>query len=163
MPRRFVFIALLPLAACVVQPAPYYPPGYAYPGAYPAPGYVYSGEGYTYIDGYPAMVVGGETLFLLQLGGAWGYYDRERNWHHAPPRMSERLRVDHPQGLPPRSQHQTPGGVNHMPDPRPAGRPQPGAGQQQYPGHPAAQQPRQQPPQQQHQQRRNCEPSRPNC
>ena len=178
--RRLIpCLALLPLAACVTDP-------YGYPsyGA-PAPAYGYPGPApYAYSDGYPTMVYGGETVFLIQGGGGWGFYDRERHWHEAPSHVAQRLHEAHPHGLPPRAEHQGWGGGQ---PPRPehqgwgGGQPprpehqgwgggQPAAQQSGYRPPPAAAMPQQQPrqpayqqpqQQQQHQERRECDQRHP--
>jgi hypothetical protein len=104
-------LALLPLAGCVADP--YYQGGYA-GGYYGTPAYGYP-QTYGYTDGYPTMVYGGETVVLIPGGGGWGWYDRERHWHSAPPHIEHRLREAHPQGLPPRPEH---GGWGGSPQPR---------------------------------------------
>ena len=74
-------------------PGGYAPPGYAPPG-YAPPGYdPYAGTypGYSYNGGAPTIIEGGMTAPLVLFGGEWGYYDRDRHWHHAPDRVSRDL------------------------------------------------------------------------
>lgn len=169
--RMIPCLALLPLAACVAEP-------YGYPnyGA-PAPAYGYPAPPpYAYSDGYPTMVYGGETVFLIEGGGGWGFYDRERHWHEAPPNVAQRLREAHPQGLPARPEHQGwSGGQPPRPEHQGSGGGQPAAPQGGYRPAPAPapaaampqyqpqRQPAYQPQQQQHQreQRRDCDQHHP--
>jgi len=99
-------VALLPLSACVVPPAPvgygygYPPPGYSQPGyapaGYPAGEFAYSG--YSYNDGSPTLYVEGSTLPLIFYGGAWGYWGREGGWHRAPEGIDRHLSQRFPGG-----------------------------------------------------------------
>ncbi len=131
--RRELWIvaALLLLSGCDVPQdggygydQPSYSPGGYFPGGYPQPGYMqpgYSGAypGYSYNDGAPIIVDGGMTAPLVQFGGQWGYYDRDRHWHHAPDRVSRDLDAHRGNGA----------GQFHPNDiPRGAPIPQPGPG-----------------------------------
>lgn len=78
-------------------------PGY---GSGPPPGGPYAGpDGLSYVEGVPVGAFEGEQVPLVFVGGlgGWGYYDRERGWHGAPPELRERLERAHPggRGLPP--------------------------------------------------------------
>lgn len=86
------------------------PPVYGYLGggspADPGPGQPIVGpDGLTYVDGVPIGLLEGEAVPLLFVGeqGGWGYYDRGRQWHDAPPDVRDRLERSHPggRGLPP--------------------------------------------------------------
>ncbi len=85
--------------------APGQPPGQAIVGP----------DGLTYVDGVPVGLIQDEAVALLFVGvlGGWGYYDRGRQWHEAPPEMRDRLERLHPggRGLPP------PGVARRRPDP----------------------------------------------
>jgi hypothetical protein len=99
--RLAVAALLLPLAGCVVPPAPA-PYPYAQPG-YPAP--VPYGQqdlaypGYAYNDGSPTLVVEGVTWPLIFYGGGWGYWDGYHRWHGAPGPVGAWLSGRHPGGV----------------------------------------------------------------
>jgi len=98
---------LIPLAGCVVAPAPVAPyggPGYpgGYPGGNPPGGYpgadaVY--PGYAYNDGSPTLIVEGVTWPLVFWGGGWGYWDYYHRWHGAPPAVWRHLEGRMPGGV----------------------------------------------------------------
>jgi hypothetical protein len=137
---------LLPLSGCYVPPADqgygyapaeYYPPGYPGGGYGPAP-YQSAPDiypGYSYNDGQPTYLDGGMAVPLVLFGGQWGYYDRERRWHHAPDRISRDLEA-----------HRAGGGhfhTNSVPRGEPGFQPRPG----QPGGFRPPEQPRSPPPQ----------------
>jgi len=68
------------------------------PAAYPAvPGD--GAAGVSYIGGAPAVVIGGETVFLAYAGVAgWGYYDHGHQWHPAPDQFRAHMDRFHPAG-----------------------------------------------------------------
>lgn len=76
------------------QAPPPYDPYAAPPGQYIGP------DGLTYLDGAPYAVFGGEQVAVIYDPGfgGWGYFDRERHFHGAPPEFRERMERFHPGG-----------------------------------------------------------------
>ena len=139
MCRGLVLAALLlPLSGCYMPPQnvgydyaqPGYPAGAGYGYAQPAygqPGYGPSGDdadiypGYSDNDGAPSYFVDGAAMPLILLGGGWGYYDSQRDFHRAPDAISRHLERQRASGAAFRPRD---GGY---PQERPEGRPSPGA------------------------------------
>ncbi len=119
-----IIAMLLPLAGCVVEPAPSpYGNPYGYGGT-PAPAYgddsgVYSG--YYYNEGSPYMVVEGAALPLIYFGGAWGYYDGYHTFHRAPDQVWRHLERQNPRGSGIRPYEGRPGGGGYGGAPRGGG------------------------------------------
>jgi hypothetical protein len=91
MRQPIAFLALmLPLAACVVEPAP----PMARP--IPAPEFVY--PGYAYNNGAPTLFVDGVSWPLIWYGGGWGYWDHYHRWHRAPDPVWRHLEGRYPGG-----------------------------------------------------------------
>ncbi len=110
-------VVMLCTAGCVLPPAggytaPYvtaqngYAPGYGQP-VYPTPGYpptgyaapAYGDEQYTYIDGVPYAVYGGQQeVVIFDSGLGWGFYDPAHHWHRAPDRWRDEFEHRYPGG-----------------------------------------------------------------
>ncbi len=89
------------------QPPTYQPPAYQQ-GYYPppAPATTYPDDQYTYVDGVPYAVYGGQQeVVVFDSGLGWGFYDPYRHWHAAP----DRWRNDF--------DHRYPGGRGYNPPP----------------------------------------------
>jgi hypothetical protein len=142
---------LLSLGGCVVTPAE---PGYGYgQPAYPGGEAYYDNSnvypGYSYNSGSPSLFVEGSAMPLTYYQGGWGYWDRERHWHHAPDQVERSLQRHHAvpppyaggpryEAPPPQRQdwHRSGGGRYGAPPPQPAApMAMPGPGNGRHEGH----------------------------
>jgi hypothetical protein len=112
-------LAAFATSACVLPPggyaAPYqtaqagYPPPAEYPpGYYPPPPPPAYPDAYTfsYIDGYPYALFGGQQeIVIFDPGLGWGFYDPYHHWHPAPDRWRNEF------------EHRYPGGRGYAPPP----------------------------------------------
>jgi|HubBroStandDraft_1064217.scaffolds.fasta_scaffold304684_1 hypothetical protein len=94
--KRCVFLvaAVLPMAACTVQPGTItgpviVPPSIQLPGIVAAP---------VFVDPGAAIIIGGVSFDAVYVGGRWGYYDRYHHFHNAPERDRARLEGRYPGG-----------------------------------------------------------------
>jgi hypothetical protein len=170
--RRRLWLAplLLAVSGCYVAPADpnygYAPPPYQ-PGGYPPPPYEpYAGAypGYSYNNGAPMFFDGGAAVPLVLFGGEWGYYDRDRHWHHAPEGVARDLEAHRAGGgqfhttAPPRAEpypQPKPGQHGGQAAYRPAEQPRPNVVPFAAPPHPAA---GVQPSHEEHERGRLCPP-----